>query len=414
MRRCWLECAMTVMMASCGPTPGHDTDGGGSSSGSNTGASSGATSEDAPTSGGAPDLPPEGRCGDRVVDPGEACDEGLYGCNECTASCTVAKDPAIEWSVPLAPIVDVIDFDLTQQQRAWVLGWTLEDAPLLLRIEPDKTVATVDLGTLGFVQLFGFHVNGAAVDAVEVGVLGLSADDTWRLVRVGAEGVLGEPLTIPQVHVSSSMAVTSMGVTFARSEDASTLAWSGEVLATFADLRAGFIDAVGDRLVFGTAPVTLVDPDGGNRVETMCEGQSLSTSGKHVVFDATLPWFEEVRMTSCELETAAQVDAIVATGSAEPWVGPRADLVDAAPNGNPLGLWSVCEGTLLVDGCSIPRTVGLGGPGDPQAVEFDECDAPETARLGPDRGVYLIRRSRAGKAFSLVRRGTLPVAPPWG
>src|SRR5690606_2788100 len=101
------------------------------------------------TDGAAPDLPPEPVCGDGQLDPGEECDDGGGGCDGCTERCTSPVEPDVEWSVALAPIVEVFGVDVTQQGRAWVLGATAEGGHVLLRIEGAAVVGSVDLAALG-------------------------------------------------------------------------------------------------------------------------------------------------------------------------------------------------------------------------------------------------------------------------
>ncbi|MBZ5712727.1 hypothetical protein [Nannocystis pusilla] len=406
-RNPWL--VMAMLLGGCSPEPAKGTDSGQTSSDASSDASS-----TAPTSGGTPDLP-ESHCGDGVVDPGEACDDASPGCDACTEACTLAVDPELEWSVSLAPIVAVRGFDLTQQQRAWVVGTTSDEAIVLQRIEVDGSTASFDLTALaGFAEIGAFHVNGVTGEA---GVLGLLPDMTQKVVRAGADGPIGEPLAIAKGVATELMAITSVGVTFVAGVEggtATTLAWTGEPLATFASATASFVDAVGDRLVIGTNLVTLVDVDGANRVETMCWGERLATSGTHVMRDASELSWGDAAMESCDLATGERVSEIIATGAGGFEAGPVADVVEAAPNGNPLGAWSVCHGEGSVMGCEVPSTDGFGGPGDPEAIEIDACDRPDTGRLGSDRGVYMIRLDRSTSAPSLVRRGTLPLAPPWG
>jgi hypothetical protein len=408
MRGSWL---VVALLFACGPGKKADSDGGSTSDGG----SSSEAGTAAPTGG--PDLP-EPRCGDGVVDAGEACDDGNEGCDACTDACALPVDPELEWSVPLAPIAVVRGFDMTQQQRAWVVGETGEGAIVLQRIEASGQAASIDLTALAdFRSVVAFHVNGVTG---EVGVLGWLPDNTLKLVRAGGDGPIGEPLAIAKEDASQEMAITSVGVTFAREEEAITLSWTGEPLASFpVDGPVGFIDAVGDRLAVGELFVTLVDPDGANRVETTCRGQSLATSGAHALIGDGGGYSSdlitaEVSMESCELATGERVSEVVATGAWGYHVGPFTEVVDAAPNGNPLGMWSVCPSLYSVMGCDVPRTEGFGGPGEPEAIGLDGCDEPRLARLGSDRGVYMIRRDRETLAPSLVRRGTLPVAPPWG
>lgn len=408
MRCSWLVIAM-VLLDGCSPGSAKSTDGEPTSSDAGSDASS-----TTPTSGGTPDLPASS-CGDGVVDSGEACDDGNGGCDACTDACTPGVDPELDWSVPLAPIVEVRGFDLTQQQRAWVVGTTNDEAIVLQRIEVDGSMESFDLTALaGFAEIVAFHVNGVTGEA---GVLGLLPDKTLKLARAGGDGPIGEPLTIATSVATELMAITSVGVTFVEGVEggtATTLAWTGEQLVSFASATASFVDAVGDRLVIGTHLVTLVDADGENRVETMCWGQRLTTSGTHVVRDDSDLSSGDLAMESCELASGALVSEVIATGVGGFEVGPIADVVDAAPNGNPLGVWSVCHGEGSVMGCEVPRTRGFGGPSDPEAIEIDECDEPRHARLGSDRGIYMVRHDRTTAALSLVRRGTLPLAPPWG
>jgi hypothetical protein len=411
MRGSWPVMAL-VLLGGCGPGSAKGTDGEPTSSDAGSDAS-GDVSSTTPTSGGTPDLPVSS-CGDGVVDAGEACDDGKGGCDACTDACTPGVDPELAWSVPLAPIVAVWGLDMTQQQRAWVVGTTSDEAIVLQRIEVDGSTERLDLTALaGFAEIVAFHVNGVTGEA---GVLGLLPDKTLKLTRAGGDGPIGEPLTIAKDVATELMAITSVGVTFVKGLEggtATTLAWTGEELASFANATALFVDTVGDRLVIGTNLVTLVDADGENRVETMCRGQRLATSGIHVVRGDSDPSWGDLAMESCELASGALVSEVIATGAVGLEVGPIADVVEAVPNGNPLGLWSVCHGAGSVMGCEVPRTRGFGGPGNPEAIEIDECDEARHARLGNDRGVYMVRRDRTSAALSLVRRGTLPLAPPW-
>jgi len=402
MRFAWLAVAM-VTISGCGSKPSGDTDG------VSTSATSSDASSAAPTSGGMPDLPAS-RCGDGVLDPGEECDDGRRGC-ACSETCTLTVDPELEWSVPLAPIVEVLEFDLTQQQRAWVVGATEEQAIVLMRIEPTGETESIDLTALAGLEIVvAFHVNGVSG---EVGVFGELADNTSKLVRAGSDGPIGEPLTLDADSTSRKMAITSVGVTFAEYQDVTTLAWTGELLAKFVSAgQIHFMDALGDRLVIGGL-VMLADPDGGNLVETTCWGDRLATTGTHVLIDSWNLHYEEATMASCELVTGAVVSEVIALGTPGFEVGPRTDVVDAAPNGNPLGEWSVCTGEGSVMGCTVPRVTGFGGPGDPEVIALDLCDEPRFSRLASDRAIYMIRHDRTTGAPSLVRRGTLPLAPPW-
>lgn len=403
MRGSWL---LVAMVCACGPTREDDTAGDGPSSDDTSGDAGG-------TSSGGLDLPAS-RCGDGIVDPGEACDDGDDGCDACTAACMLPVEPELAWTVPLAPFDRVWGFDLTQEQRAWVVGETLTGEILLQRIEGSGLTSSVDLTALaGFASVAAFHVNGVTG---EVGVLGSSPDSALMFVRAGGDGPIGEPLMVTKEVASQHMAITSVGLSFAVDDEVTTLSWTGEPQASFSGPSwVRFIDAMGDRLAVGGTLVTLVDPDGANPVETSCAGQGLATSGTHVLFDGSDPFEgEEAIMGSCELASGESVSEVVARGAAGYHVGPSTQVVDVAPNGNPLGGWSVCPSLYSVMGCDVPRERGFGGPGEPETIELDGCDEPRQARLGSDRGVYMIRRDRKTGALSLVRRHTLPVAPPWG
>lgn len=393
-----------AIVCACGPEPQSDTAGAGTR---------GTSSNDAGgTSSGGLDLP-TGRCGDGVVDPGEACDDGEDGCDACTAACTSPVAPPLAWSAPLTPMEDVLGFDLAHSQRAWVVGESEAGGVVVQRVEPSGQVTKVDFTALADAWVVAFHVNRAHD---EVGVLGGLPGGTLMLVRAGIDGPIGEPLLVAKADASRDMAITSVGVSFADYERVTTLSWTGELLANFeGPLFVHLIDAVGDRLALGGPLVTLVDPDGANRVETACGGGRLATTETRVLFDGSEHFDgEEAIMGSCELATGESVKGVVARGLSGNHFGPATGVVDAAPNGNPIGSWSVCTPQDQAVGCIQSRTWGFGGPGEPRTIELDACDEPRHARLGSDRGVYMIRRDRETGAPSLVRRATLPVAPPWG
>lgn len=405
------------MALACGPKPGGDSDGGSATEASSTSGSS-TTSGSSATSGlsSTTDPMPEELCGNGVIDPGEECDDGGGGCDACTEQCTLPVEPAVEWSVALAPIVEVFDVDVTQQGRAWVLGETAEGAHVLQRIEGAALAGSVDLAALGVAEVLAFHVNGAAVDGVEVGVLAELTDASLVALRIGVDGLVGEPVSVAKegLGLSPSVAVHSLGVTVGGSDGARTLSPTGELVATI-EGSARAIDALGDRLVFTGSRVVLVGPDGSDRVETMCVGDYLTTAGTHVVeyfIDLT---GGGVSMYSCELATGEQHGGVVASGgNGSLEAGPLAEVQDAAANGNPLGYWRLCP--FMADDpldCGDAWEAGFGGPGDPHVVELDDCDMPQQARVGLDRGVLMLRRDRTTGAVSLVRRATLPDAPPW-
>lgn len=68
-------------------------------------------------------------CGDGIVDPGEACDDGPGRCDLCADDCTPAIEPELLWRVSLAPLDDIKDIkDFVMIRRDRVTG-----APSLVR-----------------------------------------------------------------------------------------------------------------------------------------------------------------------------------------------------------------------------------------------------------------------------------------
>lgn len=402
--------AAILWLAGCGPGSGA-TEGGADGAGTTAlEASSGVEAS------GDPDLPPDvAQCGNGVVEPGEACDDGHSGCDACTDQCTVLVEPEVEWGVALDSMVAVRGIDMTQGGRFYVLGETADGAFLLHTVELSGITHTVDFAALGLARIFAFHVNGAASDAAEVGVLGEDVDGSTMVARLGADGVLGEWLAIDRELVAEQIAVTSAGLTLLNYQDVWNVSLAGTVSGPFDSFLAHHVDALGDRLVFlGSSSVVLTDPDGGARVDVSCPASSLTTSGTHVVWSEGSLGDGELVMGSCELASGEASSAVIASGSGGLESGPFAYARDGAPNGNPIGTWSVCPlGAGSVGGCHGTREYGFGGPGDPRVLELDACDDGDTAIVAPDKALYMIRSDRETGALRLVRRWTLPDRPPW-
>jgi hypothetical protein len=330
----------------------------------------------------------------------------------------------LEWGVSLVPLVDVRWVELLPNGRLYVVGPDEDNVWLAHVIEPPGEIAaTIDLTGLGYGALSDFDVDiSGDSDPMQAAVLGEIGNDLV-VHRLDAAGTVDDGTVVPHDESVSldTVVLTSFGLTVGGWGEVGPY---NRVIRTIDDTGATMwestedwelLDGKGARLVVGRGTIALLDPDGENRTEP-CQAFTsltwLSSSARAVTWpEVTMDG--QAGMGSCDLETGETTSGVVATGAGGLEVMPSVGRVAAAANGHPIGYWAVCEGEGSVEGCVGTWTRGLGGPGDPNAVETCPGDREDTFRVGADNGVYIVERDRDTDELRLVRRMTLPQEHPW-
>jgi hypothetical protein len=373
------------------------------------GSEGGSTSTPGETGDGDGDPEPQSECGNGIVEPGEDCEPADSYCDECSDDCRFDPMPANEWSVARE-----LWFDLDSESIAiapsglvYSRGVTMDGDPWLLAVTPDGGV-TLELGPAehGFGEIESFAV-GPADDVALIGGTGSGQ----RIRRMLADGSFEAPIAAQWGFYPGVVALTEHGIAM--------LADGGYVQSYAFDGTPTWVSDDAWSAI-GNVDGRLVLIDVSNRVVEFVAGDGTDARRWEELW---YPSFSNLRVASSSpvlvgaggdggsavvsvlsLWTGEYLEESLASGLDGLEAGPQAFALDATADAWPIARWSVCYAAGPI-GCSDEST-GVGGPGDPNAIEVHDCDYTRSLRIGPDGGVYLLSFPPDGIG-QLVRRQTL-------
>lgn len=357
---------------------------GGCTDASDVAGDDGSTSDDGSdasdgTTAGDMDLPPDDRCGDGKQDAEEECDDGnTRGCDGCSGTCRLESAPLPAWSLPL-PAGGSAQVEASAQNSIYVaLG-----AEVLWRTPGGgASWEVVDLG--------GTEIEIKAFDAAADGSLVVNAVidgvDTW--VEMNEGGTVAATLTgvpVPSGYEGGDDQVAKLPEGFAVNGSSRVAAfdWTGTEQASI-NVTAGGIDATLDRILAFRSDGTGRYSFDGSTLDELPSMDHLATNEQFglrtEVVDVSV-YFNVVDLEDGTSRSVLAAEAFVSGLE----VGPFGSRADAYSDGDPVGWFSVCNGTPGAGGCESGEVQGFFGANLP-----GECVTPTTLRITADDGVHVV------------------------